>query len=293
MQERKSEQPPRGEGKWKHGEVELAGREALEVASTYEAKLASIKGKHQYCSTCWLPLPVCCCQTLSAEQKSALQTLQERQPVEISLYMHVKEFLRKSNTGALIQCAHPLLPTSIYIAGYPPHEEELQRRILRPHTACCVVFPSSNSVSINAFVAADPNLHGGLEIEMGGGREANIEPQKKRETQPAIYNSARRASHADLRVGEEEEEGGGGSVTLWAGGGQASAARRHGVMAIFVEGTWSQARRLEKRLPANLQRVTLDLTAHLTAHHPPPHPHQHQGAHTSPASPYTHKPALD
>ena len=117
MQERKSEQPPRGEGKWRHGEVELVGREALEVSSTYEAKAASIKGKHQYCSTCWLPLPVCCCQTLSAEQKSALQTLQERQPVEISLYMHVKEFLRKSNTGALIQCAHPLLPTSIFIAG--------------------------------------------------------------------------------------------------------------------------------------------------------------------------------
>ena len=51
-----------------------------------------------------LSMQVCCCSRTSPEQAAALEELQQLQPVRICLYMHIKEFLRKSNTGTSPAC---------------------------------------------------------------------------------------------------------------------------------------------------------------------------------------------
>ena len=55
----------------------------------------------------------------SQAEVAALQKLQALRPVSIILYMHVKEFSRKSNTGNLLRCAAPHLTTDVFIAGFP------------------------------------------------------------------------------------------------------------------------------------------------------------------------------
>jgi len=202
--------------KWRGPEsTQPAAREALGVAHVFEQKLAALEGKssNPCCAVCWLPEHVCCCSALGAQQRHALQRLQDLRPVKICLYMHVKEFARKSNTGSLIKCARPLVDTNIFISGLPEHDAELQRQIqeLGP-TRCCAVFPSMDSKSVREFIAA-----------------ANQQsPSFRKQGDDCAVN--------------------------------AEAAQP--MLAIFVEGSWDQARRLNKRLPADLPRVSLDLVQH-------------------------------
>ena len=197
-------------------------REALGVARVFEQKLAALEsnGANPCCSVCWLPEHVCCCSALGAPQRRALQRLQDVRPVKICLYMHVKEFARKSNTGSLIKCARPLLDTEIFISGLPEHDAELERQIQeRGPARCCAVFPSVDSRSVREFFAA-----------------AN-----------------RVAKHRNPQ--DEQDERLTTNLTTNAEAGQP-------LLAIFVEGSWDQARRINKRLPADLPRVSLDLVQH-------------------------------
>ena len=106
-------------------------------------------------------------------------------------------------------------------AGYPPHEGALRHRLA--HTAgACAVFPCSTSVGVADLLAC------------------HLPPVEK-ERQEGEFDGA---DHSTTATRPLED-------------GHATAS----LTAIFVEGTWSQARRLEKRIPSHLPRVVLEQPA--------------------------------
>jgi len=148
------------------------------------------------CSRCWLVKNFCVCAYAdgSGIVEGAVTTPLPPMPHRILVYMHVKEFTRGSNTGALAACAFPD-QTTIFVAGVPEQEEAFQAALDASAGSCFVLFPSEKGYPANTLLS--------------------------RALTPFVF----------------EPE----AFTI-----------------IVVDGTWSQATKLAKRIPSGIPRIGLD-----------------------------------
>lgn len=74
-------------------------------------------GRRQLCPACWLLTPQCICTPPTPPAILAAF------PHRTLVYLHVKEYGRQSNTGALAAVAFPPPQSAIFVAGIAEHEE--------------------------------------------------------------------------------------------------------------------------------------------------------------------------
>ncbi len=83
------------------------------------------------CTKCWLLNHQCICEPVPTHISAAFRH-------RILVYMHVKEYGRLSNTGALVQVAFPLPQTQVFVADLKEHEERFLEEINKDPVCVCV-----------------------------------------------------------------------------------------------------------------------------------------------------------
>jgi DTW domain-containing protein YfiP len=141
------------------------------------------------CPICFLPIRLCVCKTCDDSEVEPSSTPPRQ--ISVLLYMHIREFARRSNTGMLAARAAPHVDVIPLISAHPEHEALLLKTIEERSGRICALYPSPN-----------------------------------------------------------------GSMPLseWAQG----IPQEETVSIILIEGTWDQARRMEKKLPPDVQRVVIE-----------------------------------
>ena len=148
-------------------------------------------------------------------------------PVDILVYMHINEFARKSNTGSLALLAAPALQGQLLVAGHPEHERALEQALSR-RGKLAVLYPSPDALSLSEWVARlsnPPPLPG--------------DPQA-------------------LDCGRQE-----GAAAPIDGGGNVAAGGEERETIVLLDGTWSQARKLNRSRDLSLRLPPLGLLIYL------------------------------
>jgi len=164
-------------------------REREEIERKYALKSAMIGSK--MCGRCWLQTAWCICSCASKFQDVACDPPQGM-PIDVILYSHVDEFMRKSNTGSLLHLCSPLVRTHLLVCGRSDDEHRLEELLEARKGKACVVYPSDDATPVESFL-------------------------------------------------EQQHDTAGAS----------------GMTFILLEGTWRQARKMEKRVRSDIPRVAI------------------------------------
>eukprot|EP00960_Hanusia_phi_P077455 768695-Hanusia_phi.AAC.10 len=165
-----------------------ARREADEIERKYALKHEMVGSK--ICGRCWLPTGSCICSSASKFAEASLRG--RAVPMEVVIYSHVDEFMRKSNTGSLLFLCSPLVQTHLFVSGRCDDERRLAGLLDERKGRVCVVYPAEDAIPLETL------------------------------------------------INEQEDQ-----------------LRVAGMTFVLVEGTWRQARKIEKRLRRDIPRVSI------------------------------------
>lgn len=133
------------------GSVSPLERERLKVVSSYSARAAKAVPGGTVCPSCWCKNEVCACMPSA---RGATEGLHHR----VLIYCHYKEYLKLSNTGALLLGILPPGQASLYVCGVPEHDEAFKAELQRSQGSSFVLYPSPESKSEQPTLPPHPRV---------------------------------------------------------------------------------------------------------------------------------------
>jgi hypothetical protein len=129
------------------GSTSPGERESSKIRNVYERRAAQCAPGGGFCPSCWCRVERCACIEPPPEVAAAV-------PHRVLIYCHYKEYMKLSNTGALLLSALPPGQARLYVCGIPEQDEEMMGELETCQDSSFVLYPSKNSQTFEDLAAS-------------------------------------------------------------------------------------------------------------------------------------------